>query len=47
MSEVSKHGAELGAMNAELIKALQANREERRQEKERISNPDMKGEARE
>lgn len=37
MSEVSKHGAELGAMNAELIKALQANREERRAEKKRES----------
>jgi hypothetical protein len=31
---ISKHGEELGKMNAELIKALQANRERRRAERE-------------
>jgi hypothetical protein len=37
MSDISKHGEELGKMNAELIKALQANRDQRRAEKERES----------
>jgi hypothetical protein len=37
MSDISKHGEELGVMNAELIKALQANRDKRRAEKERES----------
>jgi hypothetical protein len=31
---MSKHGEELGKMNAELIKALQANRDKRRAERE-------------
>jgi hypothetical protein len=31
---MSKHGEELGRMNAELIKALQANRDKRRAERE-------------
>jgi hypothetical protein len=37
MSDISKHGEELGVMNAELIKELQANRDQRRAEKERES----------